>query len=353
MHTAETKSRILPTRLIGQVRPRFGRVPVWFEESAPSLAAALALATVAFGIFFLITTRPKRPPVAVATVAMQPVASEVHGLQGGSPGEATSDKELQPEHQPLVDSMQFVARPETAEYPMTPPDVPQAEPAHRLTFGPESGSTGDVFRQTAAEISRFEEVVRAAQSRASSGAERWRGANADDVGDQTSARFFGLGADGAKSVVYVIDCSSSMGGNKLELAKRELIRSIRALRADQEFHVIFFRNIAMTMRDGSLLPATAANKQRVIEWINSVGSDGGTDLRPALTKALEAHPETIYVLSDGLFAAACVTEVRKANHGLNRATIYTVGFGDRTGEAQLTRLAKDSGGQYRFVEPDR
>ena len=194
MLAAETKNRILPTRLIAQVRPQFGRVPVWFEESAPSLAAALALATVAFAILFMITTRPKRPPVAIATVAMQPVASDVHGLQGGSPGEATSDKELQPEHQPLIDS---------------------------------------------------------------------------------------------------------------------------------------------------------------IEWINSVDSGGGTDPRPALTKALEVHPETIYVLSDGLFEAACVTEVKKANHGLNRATIYTVGFGDRTGEAQLTRLAKDSGGQYRFVEPDQ
>jgi Mg-chelatase subunit ChlD len=301
----------------------------------------------------MITTRPKRPPVAIATVAMQPVASDVHGLQGGSPGEATNDKELQPEHQPLTDSMQFIANPATAENPFTPPDVPQPEPARRLTIGPESGSTPEVLLQTAAEISRFEEVVRDARSRASSGAERWRGANSDDIGDQTSARFFGLGADGAKSVVYVIDCSGSMGGNKLELAKREMIRSIRALRADQEFHVIFFRNIAMIMRDGSLLPATAANKERVIEWINSVDSGGGTDPRPALTKALEVHPETIYVLSDGLFEAACVTEVKKANHGLNRATIYTVGFGDRTGEAQLTRLAKDSGGQYRFVEPDQ
>jgi uncharacterized protein with von Willebrand factor type A (vWA) domain len=129
------------------------------------------------------------------------------------------------------------------------------------------------------------------------------------------------------------------------------MRSIQALRPNQRFFVIFFNDRMMPMLGDELRPATDGNKDEVCEWIATAYSGGGTNPLHAMHRALQLQPETIYVLSDGLFKGEYVREIQHRNHGQQRATIYTIGFGDRSGEEQLRRLARENGGSYRFVQP--
>jgi hypothetical protein len=178
------------------------------------------------------------------------------------------------------------------------------------------------------------------------------GAESERTG-KLSARFFGLAAEETHSVVYVVDCSGSMGRPPMKLlaAKEELIRSIRALDDEQSFYVYFFSHHMFAMPGPGLLPASDANKDRVSDWIDGAVSGGGTNPFPPVAHALELRPETIYVLSDGLFKGEYVRAIRARNRGPRQTTIYTIGFGDRRGEKQLIRLARENGGSYRYVEP--
>jgi hypothetical protein len=184
------------------------------------------------------------------------------------------------------------------------------------------------------------------------GGDRSGDMGADGTGKQ-SARFFGLGAEETTSVVYVIDCSGSMSRppQKFLAAQKELIRSIYALQSNQRFFVIFFNDGMIPMKASDMLLATDGNKDEICGWISTAFSGGGTNPQPALARALQLQPETIYVLSDGLFKGQVAREVQHHNRGNHRATIYTIGFGDRSGEDQLQRLARENGGSYRFVQP--
>ena len=71
---------------------------------------------------------------------------------------------------------------------------------------------------------------------------------------------------------------------------------------------------------------------------------------PAMRQAIGLRPEVIYLLSDGEFLNQFCDDIRQANRGPSPATIYTVGFGNRSGEPQLVRIANESGGKYRYVE---
>src|SRR5271166_2334909 len=114
--------------------------------------------------------------------------------------------------------------------------------------------------------------------------------------------FFGAREHG-HSFAYVIDCSGSMGlRNSLEVAKRELLASLNQLPPDARFSVIFYNLRARVFADPSgqqgLMPATAANKVRVQNQLQTVAPDGGTDHMVALRTAFGLKPEVIFFLTD-------------------------------------------------------
>jgi hypothetical protein len=215
---------------------------------------------------------------------------------------------------------------------------------------PESEAPSIKPRSTASGIRALVETTRRIPLRLGSDEP---GSSGTEASAGRSARFFGLTAESTYSVVYVIDCSGSMGRppTKLLMAKEELTRSIRELQPEQNFYVIFFSDQTFPMPGSVVLPASEPNKQRVCEWIDGASPSGGTNPLPALLNALQLQPETIYVLSDGLFKGDYVRAIRTRNRGPQRTSIYTINFGDYHGERQLLRLARENGGNYRHFEP--
>lgn len=181
-----------------------------------------------------------------------------------------------------------------------------------------------------------------------------------DRGAKGTAEFFGIQARG-HAFVYVVDCSDSMAGARLQRALYELRRSVANLAADQTFHVIMFDGFAHPMfsqeyPDLKMLPANDANRVRFNRWLRSVDVGDSTRPKEALQLALYLEPDAIFLLSDGEFQDNSVYYLRENNpkadveqQGGEGIPIHTICFESRIGEPTLSSIAKDHNGTFRFI----
>ena len=179
------------------------------------------------------------------------------------------------------------------------------------------------------------------------------------VGEGTAVKaateFFGIGGFG-QSFVYVVDCSDSMNDNgKFERARYELLQSIEQLGKDQRYFVIFYNHEAHPMAAERPVLATQKQIAQTTRWINDAEANGGTNPLPALLDALSMRPDAIYFLSDGQFDPMTIPELRfrnRANLRLHTRAIpiHTIAFFDRATVGLMRTIARNSGGEFRFVK---
>ncbi|MFN2454220.1 MAG: VIT domain-containing protein [Pyrinomonadaceae bacterium] len=184
----------------------------------------------------------------------------------------------------------------------------------------------------------------------------------------------------AKDIVFVIDTSGSMAEeNKLEKARAALLFGIRNLRADDRFNVVSFAGEEHLMST-RLVAADNAGRGRGMDFVQSLRSNGGTNINDAVLAALRQfdvanRPKMIVFLTDGLPTvgetniASIVNNVHDANarstnarnaHASNvqsrNATrsgirLFTFGVGYDVNTQLLDKLAAENGGAADYVEP--
>jgi hypothetical protein len=158
------------------------------------------------------------------------------------------------------------------------------------------------------------------------------------------ASFYGIRSV-AQTVVFVVDCSGSMGeGERLARAKIELRRSINALQFPQRFTVIFYDDEPIPMPGTGLKSADTIAKDQFVAWLRLIDADGGTDPRSALMLAMSLQPDAIYLLSDGAFPEGTVEDVAARNR--KKLPIHCIDLAGGAAGDHLRRIARDSGGQY-------
>ncbi len=200
----------------------------------------------------------------------------------------------------------------------------------------------DSLSETAAEASGFDGLALGGNS------------ENDDAAGRAATEFFGIGGYG-QAFVYVVDCSDSMNERgKFDRARYELLQSIEQLAGDQRYFVIFFNDGAYPMDADELVLATQDEIARTSEWVRDVQAHGGTNPLPALLYALSLQPDAIYFLSDGRFDPFTISELRQRNRPNKRLNqrqvpINTIAFVDRSTEGLMRTIARNSGGQFRFV----
>lgn len=163
-----------------------------------------------------------------------------------------------------------------------------------------------------------------------------------------SASVWSLSASG-NNFVYVVDFSGSITVTQDEL-KRELKRSVGALRPHQTFDtIVFYSETAPKERfitksfDPALVKAEPDNKRRFFNWIERETPRGQTEPLAALKRALSLNPDAVFFFSDGLFDNSVVEDITKANNGavaINCLVFDEAILSDRSGLPRLTDGAR-------------
>jgi hypothetical protein len=171
----------------------------------------------------------------------------------------------------------------------------------------------------------------------------------------------------SERVVFVLDLSGRLRGDKLEAARAELIRAIGRLPDAARFNLILLGCEPDGRYDPgskawapSLQPATEASRARAVEFIRRQQARGYTNLYDALALAMvDPDADTICLYSDGgasrgtFVDSAEIADRIAAENRFRRIRIHTVLSADaaaREWQARLMRdLAERSGGRH--VQP--
>ena len=151
------------------------------------------------------------------------------------------------------------------------------------------------------------------------------------------------------NVVFLVDQSYSMRAQKGKVAWLELSNLVASLDTNTFFYIIFFHSSGYDpMPAPSPVPATPANVQSMLQWSSTARHVFGSKPGKAVLRALDFHPKTLWLISDGKFPKEVSAAITATNKSVC-AQINTVGIDSRSGEENLRGLADKNGGFYRFV----
>ena len=141
---------------------------------------------------------------------------------------------------------------------------------------------------------------------------------------------------------------------KIEILKRELVNVIGKLPGDTQVNIVTFHR-EFTPWQSQLQPLAGAGRGRALEFVKGIETRNGTNVFDTLEFALaDKRVDTIYLLSDGLPTAGRLLDlpsITREVQALNRrrgVAIHCIAFGEES--KLLEAIAKENGGQYRFVD---
>jgi Ca-activated chloride channel family protein len=151
-----------------------------------------------------------------------------------------------------------------------------------------------------------------------------------------------------REYIFVVDIFGSMHGFPLDTAKRLLKNLVGRLRPVDSFNVLLFSGSSSMLADESQA-ATPANIATALEMLDTKMGSGGTELLPALRKALAmpSDPErarSFVVVTDGN-----VTVEREAfelvRNNLDKANMFAFGIGSSTNRQLIEGLERAGQGE--------
>lgn len=147
----------------------------------------------------------------------------------------------------------------------------------------------------------------------------------------------------AREYIFIVDVSGSMRGFPLNTAKALLTDLIGHLRPTDRFNVLLFAGGSQLMAERSL-PATTANVDRATRFIDQQRGGGGTELLPALRRALDLSDETdisrsMVVVTDGYVRVETEAFDLIRNH-LEEANLFAFGIGSSVNRFLIEGMAR-------------
>jgi len=162
----------------------------------------------------------------------------------------------------------------------------------------------------------------------------------------------------AKDVVFVLDKSGSMKGEKIEQAKGALAYCIDNLNGSDRFNIVLFSTNVTTYSD-RMVEASRREKNKAGKFIEEITARGGTDINNALLAALEPlesdRPRMVIFLTDGLPTVGesniqtILSNLRKRNDSVR---IFPFGVGYDVNTVLLDQLSADHHGAVDYIRPE-
>jgi Ca-activated chloride channel homolog len=167
-------------------------------------------------------------------------------------------------------------------------------------------------------------------------------------------------AQTSKNVVFVLDRSGSMEGQKIEQAREALAFVLNNLREGDRFNVVVYDSSVETFRP-ELQVFNSETRAAAIGFVNGIYAGGSTNISGALSTGLAQFkdaegPSYLLFLTDGLPTvgetneAKLVAESKQANPGKVRVISFGVGYD--VNSRLLDRLSREHHGQSEYVRPE-
>lgn len=155
-----------------------------------------------------------------------------------------------------------------------------------------------------------------------------------------------------RETIFVIDTSGSMHGVSMQQAKQAVQLALKGLKPSDRFNVIEFNSTTRALFRQSA-PVSSTSIGQAVGFVEQLKANGGTEMRPALSLALnsapsEEHLRQIVFITDGsvgnedeLFS---MIEDR-----LGAARLFTVGIGSAPNSWFMRKAAEAGRGSYTFI----
>ena len=159
-------------------------------------------------------------------------------------------------------------------------------------------------------------------------------------------------------LICVLDTSSSMEGEKIELLVKTLGSLVGLLNGNDRISIVSFNDYGERLIP--LQRVTQANKPLIIKAVKSLKADGCTDITDGMRIALRILNErryknpvsSVFLLSDGLDKKAIsgVKALLDAQESNDNFTIHSFGYGNDHDPELMSTIAKYKDGNFYFVE---
>lgn len=156
-----------------------------------------------------------------------------------------------------------------------------------------------------------------------------------------------------REYVFIMDVSGSMNGFPIEISKRLMRNLLSNLRSTDRFNVVLFAGASSLLGETSL-PVNEANIRKAIALIDKQEGGGGTELIPALQKALslkgsDGYARTFVIATDGYVDVERETfDLIRNNPG--NAGFFAFGIGTSVNRYIIEGMARAGNGEPFIVE---
>ncbi len=155
-----------------------------------------------------------------------------------------------------------------------------------------------------------------------------------------------------KEVIYVIDASGSMAGAPIRQARDALLKALKNLDPGDYFNIVSFNTKTHALFEQSR-PASVLNVARARQFIALVNARGGTEMLPALKRALAVDEsnsrlrQIIYLTDGAVVNEQTIFDLLRKEIKQNR--LFTVGIGSSPNSYFLHRAARLGRGTFAYI----
>ncbi len=155
-----------------------------------------------------------------------------------------------------------------------------------------------------------------------------------------------------KEMVFVLDCSGSMGGQPMAASKRLMKKFIAGMNPDDSFQIIRFSESASSLSPTPLVN-TEANRSRGLAYVDTLQGYGGTMMIEGIKAALGFQPDPdrqrmVFFLTDGYIGNE--TEILGAiRDRVGDTRLYSLGVGSSPNRYLIDEMANEGRGFSQYV----